>query len=64
VVSSVSHKPHPIRPSPAEPGKYARLPQPIDPEDMVTSAEATPIQTEKDDYLRELEWMLRTSGVP
>ena len=61
---AVSHKPHPIRPTPAEPGKYAHLPAPIDPEDMVTSAEATPIQTEKDDYLRELEWMLRTSGVP
>jgi hypothetical protein len=52
-----------MKPTPAEPGKFARLPEPIDPEDMVTSEEATPIAEEKDDYLRELEWMLRTSGL-
>ena len=59
----MSQKPHAIRPTPAEPGKYAHLPEPIDPEDLVTSEEATPIQAEKDDYLREVEWMLRTSGL-
>ena len=62
MVSAVAHKPHPIRPTPVEPGTYAHLPEPVDPEDMVTSEEATPIPEEKDDYLREVEWMLRTSG--
>ena len=58
----MSEKPHPIRPTPAEPGRYARLPEPIDPDHMVTSEEATPIAEEKDDYWREVEWMLRVTG--
>lgn len=59
----MSRKPHAISPTPVEPGTYSRLPEPIDPDEMVTSAEATPIPEEKDDYLREVEWMLRTSGL-
>jgi hypothetical protein len=45
------------------PNKYAHLPDPIRPEDMVTSLDVQPVQPEKDDYWREVEWMLRTSGL-
>jgi hypothetical protein len=43
-------------------GKYARLPRPVRLEDTVTSAESSPLPDEKDDYWREVEWMLRVSG--
>jgi hypothetical protein len=42
--------------------KYARLPEPVKPEDMVTSLDVEPVPEQKDDRLRELEWLLRTSG--
>lgn len=45
------------------PNKYAKLPAPIRPEDMITSLDVEPVQAEKDDYWREVEWMLRTSGL-
>jgi hypothetical protein len=47
----------------APPNKYAKLPEPIRPEDMITSLDVEPVQEEKDDYWREVEWMLRTSGL-
>ncbi len=43
-------------------GQYARLPDPIRPEDMITSSEASTLPVEKDDYWREVEWMLRVTG--
>ncbi len=58
----MSHKSHPIRPTPVEPGKYARLPEPVRLEDTVTSEDVEPVPDQKDDYLRELEWFLRTTG--
>ena len=42
--------------------KYARLPEPVRLEDTITSAEAEGVPDEKDDYWREVEWMLRVSG--
>lgn len=42
--------------------KYSRLPEPIRPEQMVTSSEASALPEEKDDYWREVEWMLRVTG--
>jgi len=44
------------------PGKYARLPEPIRLEDTITSAEVQAVPEEKDDYWREVEWMLRVTG--
>ena len=41
---------------------YARLPEPIRFEDLRTSAETHPAHEERDDYWREVEWMLRVSG--
>lgn len=58
----MSRKPHPIEPTPAEPGRYAHLPAPIRLEDTVTSEEASAHPPEKDDYWREVEWMLRVTG--
>ena len=62
MVGVLTGKPHPIRPTPVEPGTYLRLPEPLRLEDTITSAEATPVQHEKDDYLREMEWFLRVAG--
>jgi hypothetical protein len=42
--------------------KYRRLPEPVHLEDTITSAEATGVPEEKDDYWREVEWMLRIAG--
>ena len=42
--------------------RWTRLPPPIRPEDLVTSVEASSRPPEKDDYWREVEWMLRASG--
>ena len=42
--------------------KYRRLPEPIRVEDMITSSEAQSVPEEKDDYWREVEWMLRVTG--
>lgn len=51
----------------AQPGntsgnKYRRLPEPISIEDTITSAEAQSVPEEKDEYWREVEWMLRVAG--
>jgi hypothetical protein len=43
--------------------KYAKLPEQIRPEDMITSQEARPQPTEKGEHDRETEWLLRTTGV-
>jgi hypothetical protein len=45
-----------------EPGRFTRLPQPIPMEDTITSSEASAVPEEKDDYWREVEWMLRVTG--
>jgi hypothetical protein len=42
--------------------KWTRLPDPIRPEDMITSAQSLARPQEKDDYWREVEWMLKTSA--
>lgn len=42
--------------------KYSRLPDPIRPEQMVTTVGASNLPEEKDDYWREVEWMLRVTG--
>lgn len=51
------------RPPDQAANKYAHLPDPIRVEDMVTTVDVTPVPAEKDDYWREIEWMLRTSGL-
>ena len=47
----------------SQPGKYARLPAPIRPEDMRTVHEARPQPAEKGEHDRETDWMLRTTGL-
>jgi len=42
--------------------RYKKLPEQIRPEDMITSAESKSFPAEKDEYWREVEWMLRTTG--
>ncbi len=42
--------------------KYARLSEPISVEDTITSHDILVPQPEKDDYWREVEWMLRVAG--
>lgn len=42
--------------------RYARLPDPIRLEDTVTSVDVVVQPEEKDDYWREVEWMLRVTG--
>ena len=42
--------------------KYATLPEPIRAEDMVTSLDTEPAPQDKDDYWREVEWMLKVTG--
>ena len=42
--------------------RYARLPDPVRPDQMVTTSEASRLPDEKDDYWREVEWMLRLAG--
>lgn len=46
----------------SEPSKWSKLPEPVRPEDMVTSLDVVVPQEEKDDYWREVEWMLRVTG--
>ncbi len=49
--------------SPQAQSRYARLPEPISPEDMRTSLDVHPApDEEKDDYWREVEWMLKVTG--
>jgi hypothetical protein len=47
---------------PAKTNRYGKLPEPIPPEDMVTSLDVEPVPEEKDDWLREQEWFLRVAG--
>ena len=42
--------------------KYSRLPEPIRVEDTITSVDVVVPPEEKDDYWREVEWMLRVAG--
>ena len=53
----------PVTPEPtAGRGRFARLPDPIPLERTIASSESEPHPEEKDDYWREVEWMLRLSG--
>jgi|tagenome__1003787_1003787.scaffolds.fasta_scaffold13721478_1 hypothetical protein len=45
-----------------EQSRYAHLPEPIRLDQTVTSSEAGPHPEEKDDYWREVEWLLRVTG--
>ncbi len=42
--------------------KYAKLPEQIRPEDMITSQESRPQPMEKGEHDRETEFLLRTAG--
>jgi len=44
------------------PEGYRRLPEPVRLEDTVTSEESLVMPAEKDEYWREVEWMLRVTG--
>jgi hypothetical protein len=48
---------------PKQPGKYAKLPPRIRPEDMRTSQDVVQHADVKGEYDRETEWMLRTTGL-
>jgi hypothetical protein len=43
--------------------KYAKLPEQVRPEDMITSQEARPQPAEKGEHDRETEFLLRTAGI-
>jgi hypothetical protein len=43
-------------------GKYARLPDPVRPEDMRTSADVVDHPDEGNAELREVAWLIRTTG--
>jgi hypothetical protein len=43
--------------------KYAKLPEQIRPEDMITSQEVRSQPTEKGEHDRETEFLLRTAGI-
>jgi hypothetical protein len=45
------------------PGKYSTLPEPVPLEDTVENVDVLVHPPEKDEYWREVEWMLRTSGL-
>ena len=61
-MNAVGDTRHPIHPTPVEPGTYSRLPEPVRLEDTIMSSEANATPEEKDDYWREVEWMLRVTG--
>ena len=42
--------------------KYRKLPEAIKTEDMIESVDVESVPEEKDDYWREVEWMLRVAG--
>ena len=42
--------------------KYARLPDPIRPEDMCSTHDVRPQPAEKGEHDRENEWLLRRTG--
>lgn len=41
--------------------KYRHLDEPVSADQLVTSLDVRPAQPEKDDELREAEWLLRTA---
>lgn len=43
--------------------KYARLPDPVAPEDMVASQDPGPPPYQRGDFDTDVEWMLRTVGL-
>jgi hypothetical protein len=47
---------------PTAEGRFAALPEPIALERTVASSESGPRPDEKDDYWREVEWLLRVTG--
>ncbi len=52
----------PRAPTERRPGRFSRLPEPIPLERTIASSESGPHPEEKDDYWREVEWMLRITG--
>lgn len=46
-----------------QPNKYRKLPAPIRVEDMRTAQDIRATPTVKGEHDREVEWMLRTTGV-
>ena len=45
-----------------DPDRFRRLPAPIRVEDMIATHDATTHPEEKPDELREVEWLIRTTG--
>ncbi|ROR91457.1 hypothetical protein [Nocardioides aurantiacus] len=54
-----------VAPSPtvASPSKYARLPDPIAPEDMVATQDPGPLPYQRGEFDTDVEWLLRTVGL-
>lgn len=48
---------------PAPRSRYARLPEPIAPEDMVATQDPGPPPYQRADHDTDVEWMLRTVGL-
>ncbi len=58
----MTDRPHPINPTLTLRSDYRRLPTPVALEDVISSSESTVMPEEKDEYWREVEWMLRVTG--
>ena len=49
-------------PTVAPSSKYARLPDPVDPADMVATQDPGPLPYQRGEFDTDVEWMLRTVG--
>jgi hypothetical protein len=48
---------------PLDPDRFKRLPEPVRLEDTVTTTDSVVVTPEKNDELREVEWLLRSTGI-
>ena len=48
---------------PLDPAEFKRLPAPVRLEDTVTTTDSVVVAPEKNDELREVEWLLRSTGI-
>jgi hypothetical protein len=51
------------RPEPLDREQFRALPEPVHLEDTVTSEDSLVVAPERDDEWREVQWLLRTTGL-
>jgi hypothetical protein len=49
--------------APLDPAVFKRLPEPVRLDDTITSEDTLVVAPEKNDELREVEWLLRSTGI-